>query len=160
MGHNTLLIRDADPDAAAQRPANLIPAVLVDRGGSLTLDVCGQQMPVPGLRRYLDQRHLQQHLGRRVLVAIRPEHLHDASAGLPPSAGPTASVLHGTVRGVRGDGAALLLDVEVADAPGWQPAPRLAARVELGCTAEAGDAVMLAVDLRHLRVFAADGDLR
>jgi len=151
MGHNTLLIRDADAGTAAQRPPNLIAAVLSDHGGSLTLDVCGQQMPVPGLR-HLGRRHRNQ----RVFIAIRPEHLYDASVGLPPTA--TASVLHGTVRGVHVDGAERLLDVEVADAAGWLPAPRLAARVDARCTAEAGDAVMLAVDLRHLRVFDAGGD--
>ncbi|GAB3835715.1 TOBE domain-containing protein [Dactylosporangium cerinum] len=152
MAHNTLLIREADPGSSAQQPPNLIAAVLIDQGGRLILDVCGQQMPVPGLRRRLDPQHVTQ----RVLVAIRPEHLYDASVGLPPTA--TASVLHGTVRGVQVDGADRLLDVEVADATGWQPAPRLAARVDLRCTAEAGDPVMLAVDLRHLRVFAATGD--
>jgi multiple sugar transport system ATP-binding protein len=153
MSANTLLVRDA----AAQQPANLIAAVLIDHGGSLTLDVCGQQMPVPGLRRRLGRRHVdQQQCGRRVLIAIRPEHLYDASVGLPPTA--TASVLHGTVLGVRIDGADRLLDVEVADATGGQPAPRLAARVDPRSTAEAGDAVMLAVDLRHLRVFATSGD--
>ncbi|WP_327000469.1 TOBE domain-containing protein [Dactylosporangium sp. NBC_01737] len=154
MGHNTLLIRDTG--AAAPRPENLIAAVLVERGGSLTLDVCGQQMPVPGL--LTTHPALRRHLNQRVFVAIRPEHLHDASLGLPPDAARTASVLHGTVRGVRSDGLGRLLDVEVADATGWVRAPRLAARVDPRCTAEAGDAVMLAVDLRHLRVFAATGD--
>lgn len=159
MGHNTLLIRDAEPGSAAPGPANLIAALLVDHGGSLTLDVCGQQMPVPGL--LTTHPALRRHLNQRVLVAIRPEHLYDASVGLPPAAarvGSTASVLHGTVRAVQIDGTDRLLDVEVADAAGWLRPPRLAARVDLRCTAEAGDAVMLAVDLRHLRVFAATGD--
>ncbi|GAA1560217.1 hypothetical protein GCM10009827_096730 [Dactylosporangium maewongense] len=164
MGHNTLLVREADLGSAARQPVNLFAAVLIDHGGSLTLEVCGQQMPVPGLRRHLDQTHLQQqYSSRRVLVEIRPEHLHDASVGLPPGAGRagrTASVLHGTVRAVRVDGSDRILDVEVADAAGWQPAPRLAARVDPRSTAEAGDAVMLAVDLRHLRVFTADSDPR
>ena len=165
MGHNTLLIRDADQGRAAPQPANLIAAVLTDHGGSLTLKVGGQQMPVPGLRRHLDQRHFQQrqYPSQRVLVEIPPEHLYDASVGLPPRAGragTTASVLHGTVRAVRVDGPDRILDVEVADATGWQPAPTLAARVDQRCTAGPGDAVMLAVDLRHLRVYTADGDPR
>ncbi|MEV0567933.1 hypothetical protein [Dactylosporangium sp. NPDC050588] len=163
MGHNTLLVREADLGSAARQPMNLFAAVLIDLGGSLMLEVCGQQMPVPGLRRRLDQPHLQQYGSRRVLVEIRPEHLYDATVGLPPGAGRagrTASVLHGTVRAVRVDGPDRILDVEVADAAGWQPAPRLAARVDPRSTAEAGDAVMLAVDLRYLRVFTADGDPR
>lgn len=157
MGRNTLLIRDADPGRAAQQPANLIAAVLTDHGGSRTLEVGGQQMPVPGLRHFQQRQYPSQ----RVLIEIRPEHLYDASVGLPPRAGRTgctASVLHGTVRAVRVDGPDRILDVEVADTTGWQPAPTLAARVDPRCTAGPGDPVMLAVDLRHLRVHTADGD--
>ena len=64
-------------------------------------------------------------------------------------------MLHGTARSVRVDGAGRLLYVELADAVGGRHAPTLAARVDPRSAVEAGDAVMLAVDLRHLRVFDA-----
>ncbi|MGI5182363.1 hypothetical protein ACQEVZ_39400 [Dactylosporangium sp. CA-152071] len=152
MGANTLLVPDAGAGTAGRRPVNLLAAVLIDRGDRLILDVHGQQMPVPGLRRRVERQPGSRH----VFVEIGPEHLHDASVGVPP--GVRASVLHGIVRAVRVEGAQRFLDVEVADSTRWQPAPELTVRADRRCTAKAGDPVMLAVDLRHLQVYPGAGD--
>lgn len=154
MSSSSALVRDADPLVAAEPPINLVPATLVERLGTAVLTVCGQQVPVPALLRL--RPALRRYLGRQIVVGIRPEHLEDAVVGLPADAG-SASVLHGRVRRVHETGADRVVHLELAEADsGPQPAATLVARVSRRSSAEAGQAIMLAVDTRHLLVFDAD----
>jgi multiple sugar transport system ATP-binding protein len=158
MSVSTVLDRDADPPFAGEPQINLVPAMLCEHLGTLVLAVGGQQVPVPGLLRR--RPSLRRHLGRPIVAGVRPEHLQDAVVGRPAAAGSVALVLHGVVRRVRLAGAERIVHLELADVDtSRSPAPTVVARVSGDSRAAVGESIMLAVDARHLMVFAA-GDSR
>jgi ABC-type sugar transport system ATPase subunit len=156
MTDNMVLVRDVAATRLlgnpAELPINLVAATLIDRLGSVVLDVSGQQMPVPALLRL--RPVLRRYLGRSVVVGIRPEHVRDALEGPAAAAGPAASVLHGTARSVRDEGPHRIVHLELADAAERRLSPAtLVARVGRASTARVGAAMMLAVEPRHLWMF-------
>ncbi|MEV0128448.1 TOBE domain-containing protein [Dactylosporangium sp. NPDC050688] len=155
MRIGNVLERDAGPlPEETERPVNLLRAELIERLEIPVLAVHGQEVPVPGLLRL--RSSLRRHLGRPVIIGVRPEHLQDALVGRPDAAGPAVIVLHGVVRSARPDGADLLVRIELADAAdGRDPAPTLVARVSGRSRAAAGEPIMLAVDARHLHMYDA-----
>jgi len=149
MRVSTLLDRDADPLVTGEPPLNLVPAELTEYLGTAMLTVCGQQVPAPSLRR---------HLGRRIVVGVRPEHLQDAVVGRPAAAGPAVLVFHGVVRQIRAAGAERIVRLELADAETGPPPTVVVARVSADSRATVGGPIMLAVDARHLLVYeSGDG---
>ncbi|MEV4516078.1 TOBE domain-containing protein [Dactylosporangium sp. NPDC049525] len=154
MSVSIVLDRDAGPLVAGEPLINLVPATLLEHLGTPVLAVYGQQVPVPGLLRR--RPSLRRHLGRRIVLGVRPEHLQDAVVGRPAAAGPVVLVLHGVVRQLRPAGAERIVHVELADVdPGRPAAPAVVARVSDRSNVAVGGAIMLAVDARHLMVFDA-----
>jgi multiple sugar transport system ATP-binding protein len=154
MSVSTVLDRDAGPLVAGEPRINLLPAMLCERLGTAVLALHGQQLPVPGLLR--QRPSLRRHVGRPIVVGVRPEHLQDAMVGRPAGAGPAVLVLHGVVRQVRPAGAERIVYVELADVDsGGMPVPTVVARVSGRSGAAADAPIMLAVDARHLMVFGA-----
>jgi multiple sugar transport system ATP-binding protein len=154
MGDSIVLDRDAGPPLAGEPLINLVPATLLEHLGTPVLVVCGQQVPVPGLLR--QRPSLRRYLGREIVVGVRPEHLQDAVVGRPAGAGPAVLVLHGVVRQIHPTGAERIVHLDLADVEaGRSAASTVVARVSGRSSAVVGGAIMLAVDARHLMVFAA-----
>ncbi|MER7277832.1 TOBE domain-containing protein [Dactylosporangium sp. NPDC000244] len=133
---------------------NRVPALLVERLGCPVLAVRGQQVPVRALVR--QRPGLRRHLGRPVVLGVRPGDVRDAMERRPAAAGSAALVLHGTVRDILPVGRHRLVHLELADGEGLdQPAPTLVARMGGGWAARVGSPIMLGIDLARLMLFDA-----
>jgi multiple sugar transport system ATP-binding protein len=151
MGVSNVLDRGADSPVAGAPRINLMAATLVEHLGTAVLAVGGQQVPVPGL--LLLRPSLRRYLRRPIVVGIKPEHLQDAVIGRAAAAGPAVLVLHGVVRRVQPAGPERIVHLELADA---EHAATLVARVSGRSRVGVDEAIMLAVDIRHLMVFDAE----
>jgi multiple sugar transport system ATP-binding protein len=171
MGDRVAVMRDGrlqqvdSPKALYDRPVNLCvagfigsPAMnllhsrLAADGGALLAD-CGQtQLQLP--QSLLDRRpKLREHVGRPVILGIRPEDLEDAA--LLPSA--NGSSLHVEVALAEALGAEVIAHFPLAARPFAGPddgsAATLTARLSPRSRAETGRPLRLAVDVERLHFF-------
>jgi multiple sugar transport system ATP-binding protein len=139
-------------------PIGLLPARLVSSGGLAGFAVgrrtvpLWQPVPAP----------LRPYAGREVVVGLRAEDVHDASAGTDPE----AVALDAVVTQVEYTGRHNVLTLAVGAQPVTAPGAALTAGAASGATlralfppraaVRAGDAVRVAVDAARAHVFAAD----
>ncbi|HTQ79389.1 MAG TPA: sn-glycerol-3-phosphate ABC transporter ATP-binding protein UgpC [Thermoanaerobaculia bacterium] len=127
-------------------PMNFVPATLKD--GATTVAASGFALPMPErLRQAVAGKD-----GRKMVLGVRPENLHEADLASRPGDGPTAKIA-GKVEFVEPLGHEVIVHTKVGE-------DLLVAKLEPHRAPEMGDPIELAVELDALHLFDAETEQR
>jgi multiple sugar transport system ATP-binding protein len=118
---------------------NFAAVTMADGNGRMTAKNAGLEIEIPGAQ----AERLRRHLGRQLMLGIRPEDLHVAAAG-----DPKGLTFDSRVEVVEKLGSEILLDVRVGE-------DSMVAAVDPATLAKAQDQLRLAVNPERLHFFDA-----